>query len=260
LSIPHPEIFLPVFNAYLPEPHSSLLSGIIFGTNLKTSKEFYESLRTVGLLHIVVLSGINITLLTVIISSLTKNLGKLVSILITILSIIFFVIFVGPEAPIIRAAIMGLLTSVAILYGRKYFVIYSLILSIIFIGIFFPLWLTTISLWLSYGATFGIILFGRSSSKWSVCKDLRVSLAAQIFTTPIIFIYFKQVSIIAPISNLFVSGIIAPLMIFGFLTAILGKINYFLGYIPSLICYGLLSYLIFVVETLSKLPFIFFKF
>jgi len=49
-------------------------------------------------------------------------------------------------------------------------------------------------------------------------------------------------------------------MVFGFLTAILGKINYFLGYIPSLICYGILSYLVFVIEMLVKLPFIFLQF
>lgn len=258
--MPTPSIFTSVINSYLPEPHASLLNGILFGVNLKTTKAFYEQLKMVGLLHIVVLSGINITLLAAIIASITSFLSKPLSILITILTIILFIIFVGPKAPIIRAGCMGILTLVAILWGRKNLALYTMFLSIIFIAIFWPKWLTSISFYLSYGATLGIILFGQTNNKNGLIRNLRVSLAAQLFTTPIIFLYFKQISLIAPISNLFVSGVIPPLMIFGFLTAILGKINFYLGVIPAYICYGLLSYMIFIIETLSKFPFVYFKF
>ena len=255
-----PSIFSSVINSYLPEPHASLLNGIIFGINLKTSKLFYEQLKIVGLLHLVVLSGINITMLGAIIANITGFLGKRASILLTILTIILFIFFVGPQAPIVRAGIMGMLTLVAVLYGRKNIGLYSLFLSLIFIAVVFPDWLASVSLYLSYGATLGIMLFGQSSSKNQIIKDLKISLAAQIFTAPIIFIYFKQISFISPLSNILVAPIIPPLMVLGFLTAILGKINYYLGLIPSYICYGLLSYIVWVIEKLSKIPFIFLKF
>ena len=258
--MPNPSVFTSVINSYLPEPHASLLNGILFGINLQAGKVFYEQLKIVGLLHIVVLSGINITMLAAIISSITNFLSKRLSTVITILMIILFILFVGPQAPIIRAGFMGILTLVAILSGRKNLVIYSLFLSVIFIAFFWPKWLTTISFYLSYGATLGIVLFGQTKNRNNLVKDLRVSLAAQAFTTPIIFLYFKQISLIAPISNLLIAGVIPPLMIFGFLTAILGKLNYFLGLIPSYLCYGILTYMVFVIETLSKLPFIYFKF
>lgn len=263
-----PSTFTNVINSYLPEPQASLLNGIIFGVNLKTTKEFYQQLKIVGLLHLVVLSGINITLLSAMISSSTKFLSKQLSTLITILTIILFVIFVGPQAPIIRAAFMGLLTHVAIITGRKNYTLYALFLSLIFILIFWPSWLTTISLQLSYAATLGIILFGQGkgfSRKTptfiiNVIENLRLTLAAQVFTVPIIFFYFKQISLISPLANLLVAETIPALMIFGFLTAILGKISYFLGYIPSLISYGILSYLVWVIETLAKIPYIFLEF
>lgn len=255
-----PEIFTPVVNSYLPEPHASLLKGILFGINLKTTKIFYEQLKIVGLIHIVVLSGINITLLVTLVGSLTSFFGKRVSVLITILIIIMFIFFVGPKAPIVRAGIMGILTLVAVLFGRKNIVLYSLLLSLLIIIIFYPQWIRTISLQLSYGATLGIILFGQTQSKNQILKDLRVTLAAQLFTVPIIFLYFKQISIIAPLSNLLVSPLILPIMVLGFTTSILGKINFYFGLIPSYILYGLLSYIIFVVENLSKLPFVFFQF
>jgi competence protein ComEC len=255
-----PSIFTSINNFYLPEPHSSLLNGIIFGVDLKTSKIFFDQLKAVGLLHIVVLSGMNITILTVIIGSFTSIFSKHISILITILMIFLFILFVGLQAPIVRAGVMGILTLVAILTGRKYYVFYSLLLSLIFIAIIFPKWLYSISLLLSYGATIGIVLFGQTSSSNQIWRELKVTLAAQIFTVPIIFIYFRQISLISPLSNLLVAPIIPPLMIFGFLTVILGKINYFLGLLPSYICYGLLTYLIWIVETLSKIPFAFIQF
>ncbi len=255
-----PSTFTPVINSYLPEPHASLLNGIIFGINLKTTKEFYQQLKVVGLLHLVVLSGINITLLSSMISSSTKFLSKLYSTLITILIIILFVIFVGAQAPIIRAAFMGILTHVAIITGRKNYTLYALFLSFIFILIFWSDWIKTVSLQLSYGATLGIILFGQGKNNNWIAKNLRLTLAAQVFTVPIIFLYFKQISLISPLANLLVAETIPPLMVFGFLTAFLGKINYFLGLIPAYICYGLLHYLVFVIKTLAKIPFAFFNF
>lgn len=268
--MPDPSIFTSVINSYLPEPHASLLNGILFGVNLNTSKAFYEELKIVGLLHIVVLSGMNITLLASTIAISTAFLGRVISSVITLLTIVIFIIFVGAKAPIIRAGFTSLLTIVAFLYGRKKHAIYALILSIIFISFFWPEWLKTASLQLSFGATLGIILFAQTKEittdnifeKFlnSARKEMRLSLAAQVFTAPMIFLYFKQVSIIAPISNLFVSLLIAPLMFFGFLTAFLGKVNYSLGLIPSYICYGLLSYMVFVIDTLAKLPLVYFKF
>jgi competence protein ComEC len=262
--------FTEVINSYLPEPHASLLNGIIFGVNLKTNKEFIMELKRVGLTHIVVLSGMNITILVSIISVLTSKLSKKLATLISIISVIIFILFVGIQAPIVRAAFMSILTLVAIIYGRKTFALYTLALSGIFSLLLKPQWLTSISFHLSYAATLGLILFAHQDtnvhkgetrgSLLNYCKsELKTSMAAQAFTVPLIFLYFKQISFIAPLSNLLVSWLITPLMIFGFITAILGKIAPILGMIPSYICYVLLSYLIIVIHFLSGLPFIFFQ-
>jgi hypothetical protein len=56
--MPDVSIFTSVINSYLPEPHASLLNGILFGVSLKASKTFFEQLKIVGLLHIVVFKKI----------------------------------------------------------------------------------------------------------------------------------------------------------------------------------------------------------
>jgi len=236
------------------------LNGIIFGVPLKTSAIFYQKIKMVGLLHLVVLSGTNITLLAAIVSSLTRNFSKLVSILITIPIIIIFIIFVGPQAPIIRAGFMGILTLVSNIYGKRSWALYSLFLSALFITVFWPEWIKTISFQLSFAATLGLIFFGQTKINNSIWREFKTSLAAQVFTVPIIFIYFKQVSLISPVANVLVAFLISPLMILGFLTAILGKINYYLGIIPAGLSYGVLTFIVFVIEVLSKLPFVFLQF
>ena len=263
-----PEIFTAVINSYLPEPQASLLNGILFGVDVKASGEFYYQLKRVGLLHIVVLSGINITLLGVMVSHATSKFSKKISACVTIITIVLFILFVGPDPPIVRAGIMGVLSLVAILFERKKFALYSLFISIVCILLFKAEWLKTISFQLSFGATLGIILFGPKVSiakgtipsrfKSEITKDLRTTFSAQLFTVPIIFFYFKQISTIAPLSNILVSFFIPPLMIFGFATALFGKIHYILGLLPAYICYGILTYMVFIIKGLSKVPYGFF--
>ena len=54
--------FLSSTERFVPEPEESLLAGILLGQKFGTEKELLESFRIAGLLHIVVLSGYNITL------------------------------------------------------------------------------------------------------------------------------------------------------------------------------------------------------
>lgn len=268
-----PDIFKPLVYHYFPEPHASLFMGMLLGVPLKSTKNLYNDMKVVGLTHLIVLSGTNITILASIITSFTLHFGKRLSSLITILIIGIFVIFVGPQAPIVRAALMSICTLVANITGRKSISIYILLCSLIIIIMIWPDWLGTISLQLSYGASLGLIIFGRSSPLISEKKlrmwdnfilylkeELRLSIAAQIFTAPIIFYYFRQISVIAPISNIVISWTIAPLMFMGMTTIILGSFHPIFGEIPAFLCYGLLTYIIGAADSLAKVPFIFFSF
>jgi len=255
-----PYLFTNVINGYLPEPQASLLNGIIFGVPLRSSHLFYNQLKAVGLLHIVVLSGMNITILADFIIISTSSFSKKVSLLTAIFTVVAFVIFVGPQAPIIRAAIMGLLTLTALLAERRAQPLYSLFIACFLVAVFKPAWLKTISFQLSVGATLGLILFARRPKKTKnkladyLKSELSTSLSAQIFTAPLIFLYFHQVSLISPLANILVAWAIAPLMILGFLAAILGKIAYPLGIIPAYLSFGVLKYFVWVVNILSHVP------
>lgn len=265
--MPTPLSVAQVAQMYLPQPHAALLNGMLLGIPLYEYRDLYEKLKIVGLLHMVVLSGMNITIMTAIISRLTSVFGRRVAGLMSVLIIIFFIAFVSPQAPVVRAGFCSILTIVALLVGRKAQPLYLLLLSAIFIGIFWPSWIMSISFQLSYGATLGLLLFNRDHQKMSrtfigkfvqeLVSEFKTSIAAQVFTAPLIFFHFKQLSIISPVANVLVSFMVGPIMIVGFAMVILGRISYVLGLIPAIAVYGMLDYVLGVVSLLAKVPFVF---
>ncbi len=260
-----------LFNSYLPEPHASLMNGILLGRPLFVTDTFYNQLKAVGLIHIVVLSGMNITLLSsIILRAIVPLIGRRPAMILTIGIIGGFIFFVGPEAPVVRAGIMGILSLIGLLFGRKTLTLYSLFISAVLMILVNNEWLTSISFQLSFTATLGIILFGspvknddmnnqmknRSLPLFSyILEELRISLSAQVFTVPLIFYYFRQISLVAPVANILIAWLIAPIMILGIIIIPLGLINWQMGFVASWSVYPLLSIIVFVAEWLSKIPY-----
>jgi predicted membrane metal-binding protein len=88
-----------------------------------------------------------------------------------------------------------------------------------------------------------------------IYEEFRLSASAQMFTAPILFYYFRQISFISPLANILVSWLISPLMIIGILIAMIGTISWQAGFMLSWFAYGYLDFLVNVVDTLSQIPF-----
>lgn len=257
--------FVPVINSLLPEPHASLLSGILFGVKASMPKSLYNDLITTGTLHIIALSGMNISILANLFARITLFMGRRISSIITIIFIIFFTLFVGFSASVVRAAIMASISLIAVYFGRQNWSLLSLFLAAGIMLLFNFNLLKDLSFELSFLATFGLILAGgkgecqkeKSLTEQSIHylkENFRLTLAAQLFTVPLIFFIFRRISLISPLANVLIEWAIQPVMIVGFITVILGVLYYPLGIIPSWFAWVLLSYVIKVIEGLAKLP------
>ena len=157
------ETLTAIVNHVLPEPHAGLLNGILFGTKATLSKELYNALIRTGTLHIVALSGMNITIIALIMRSiLLPFVSRRVASFLTILGIILFVWFVGASPSVVRAAIMGSISLLAIALGRQAWSLLSWVLALGIMLVIKPSWIGDISFQLSALATIGIILFGGS--------------------------------------------------------------------------------------------------
>jgi len=224
--------FIPIINSSLPEPQASLLTGMIFGVKSTLPKYLYQDMITTGVVHITAISGSNISILMRLISEITITFGRRISSLLTIIFIFCFVFFLGFEPTIIRAAIMGSMQLIAVYFGRQNWALLSLILAAGTMLIINPAWIGNLSFQLSFLATLGMILFGtikktqinswHQELKREVIINLRTTLSAQIFTVPLIFYYFRQISLISPITNLLISWTIGSIMILGIFLSLLG--------------------------------------
>ncbi len=136
--------FTSIINQVLQEPHAGLLAGILFGTKATLSKDFLDALTTTGTLHIIALSGMNISILSGLsITTLLRFVSRRVASLLTILIIIGFVWFVGVSPSVIRAAIMGCLTLLSIVLGRQTWTLFTYCITIGIMLLLKPDWIGT---------------------------------------------------------------------------------------------------------------------
>ncbi len=85
----------------------------------------------------------------------------------------------------------------------------------------------------------------------AVYADFRTTLAAQMFTLPVLIFTFRRISLIAPVANVLIGWTIAPITIVGWIGAITGYVFLPLGMPFALVARYLSQYLIWVVGVLG---------
>ena len=112
-----------LIDGLIHEPQAGLLNGILFGVKATVSKELYDALIISGTLHIIALSGMNISMLVGFVNLfLLRFVRRPIANVATSFIIIGFIRLVGPSPSVIRAAIMAGITllgvSSVVRFGR----------------------------------------------------------------------------------------------------------------------------------------------
>jgi competence protein ComEC len=224
----------------LPDPEAGLLIGILLGDESGIPWTVEQAFARSGLSHIVAISGYNITLLTALALALfTRLLGRRAALWATLLLIPLYTLFVGASASVVRAALMGALTLIALMLGRSNDALNALSLSAFAMTLWDPLALDDVGFQLSFAATLGLLFLAPPLEGWAregtarllrdpeagalveaVREALLVSLAAQIATAPLMLYHFRELSLIAPLANLLVLPVQPFLMAFGIAAAL----------------------------------------
>ncbi len=251
-------------NEFMPQPHGALGAGIVFGEKQALGEDLSEQFRRTGLMHIVVLSGYNVTIVADALVRSLAFLGVGASYLVGAFGIMMFALMVGAGPTIIRASIMAGLVLLARYLGRPTATVRSLALAGIIMLVHNPLILWyDISFQLSFLATLGLIFIyplieeklSWVTGKFQLRDHLSATLSAQIAVLPLLVSAMGEVSLVAPLSNVLVLPFIPLGMLFTFLTAVLGFAWLPLAQIGMLPAAGILEYVLWITELLSKLPF-----
>lgn len=245
---------------FLPSQPAVLLSGILLGQKQDLDPRLKKMLVDTSTIHIVVVSGQNLSLLAGFILLLAPYFGRRRTVLLSLFVIVLYSLLTGLQVPVIRAALMSLIALTAVLLGRDRNNFWILLLTGYLMILFEPNWLFSISFQLSFLATLAVVVvapiilpFFRFIPSF-FREDLAVSLAAQLMTLPIIAANFGRISLIGVLPNLLVLWTISIVMISGVTLLVVSFIPIF-GQIVALMPLLLLTYFIYVVTFFSQLPF-----
>jgi competence protein ComEC len=168
----------------------------------------------------------------------------------------------GASASVVRAGVMGTLLVYAGFIGRKSNIINALVLAgtvMIFLN---PLILRNdIGFQLSFLATLGLVYISPIFEKWFVKIPeffrvlLAATLAAQVFTMPIIISNFGLLSLISPIANIAILPFVPVSMFLGFASGLLGMIWLLVGKIVGFFGYIILEIVIKISQLLASVPY-----
>jgi len=242
------------------EPYASLMKGLVYGLPIRIDPVLKQEIVRSGLAHLVVLSGANVTLLTQFSETLFFSLGKRIGIVLQLLFLTLFVLMVGPQAPLIRAVCMCICTSVCVLTGRPSFMWWNLFLTILFVALVKPEWISSISFQLSVFATIGIIVWGSISSRFEKKLNPFIEIFFEswtvfLATTPITMWYFKSISFMSPLSTALVSWLIVPLMVAGFAISFLSLLFSPFAALIAIPTHMGLQFIIWIIRITSHIPF-----
>src|SRR3989339_917554 len=250
--------FVQQIKEILTEPYAGLLSGLIVSGKEAMPKDMLEEFRRAGVIHIVVLSGFNLT----VIAAFMKIIFR--SVRFSVVGIILFVIMTGAQATVVRAAIMVLTVILAKRLGRNFSAPRALLVAAFLMLLHNPKILVfDPSFQLSFLATCGLIILSPKIEKYFhflptkfQLRELAVAtISTQIFVLPLILYMMGDFSIIAIVVNLLVLMFIPIAMLFGFFTGVLAFLSTAVALPFAYISYFLLSYELKVVDIFSSLPF-----
>ena len=246
----------------IPEPQSSLLLGVLLGEQLPLGGN-EVILRTLGLSHIIVLSGYNISLVLTFVLLITVFLPRMVALPLSAGIAFLFVLMTGAGISGFRALMMSSLSLVAILFGRKYHGGVALSVAVIFVLLFDPLILYSISFLLTFLASFAIIFiapifekkFTFITEKFSLREIVSATIATELTVLPVIVLISHQFSLLSIVANILILPIVPLIMVFGFLVGFLYCLVPFIALPFAWISYVLLSYVFMVSNFLIQIPF-----
>lgn len=253
-----------LITAILPEPHASLLMGLLAGSRGSMPRSLADDFKATGLTHIVAISGYNITMLITILGTLLFWLPQRWRFVPSVLLVVGFTILTGASASAVRAAIMGILGLVAINTGR----VKHSRLAVLWTASAMVLWNPAL-LWydagfqLSFLALLGIMEIPpllRPYLQWvPQCLGLRetlcLTLSAQMMASPWILYLFGQLSLIAPVSNLVVPALVPAATISGGVATIGAALSPTFGRLLAWIPWLALQGIVATAEFLGSVPY-----
>ena len=250
---------------YFESPHTELILGMTLGIDkFNKLRHFKAVLKETGTLHIVVVSGYNISLVFNLIIRLLGSRFRIRNLILALSCTFFYSVLSGFEPPVFRAWIMGSLIALGRFFGRSIDVIKVIYFTVLVMIIYDPRYLFNLSFQLSVLATLGLVMYSESFTDKIIkivgirnilIEDLGATLSAQVLIWPLLSYKFGELSMLSPIINSLVLWTVPLSTILGGLFLAFGHFSNFLGQLLATVAYVPLQIFTLVVNYFSKYEF-----
>ena len=217
----------------MPKQDAAAIFAMLFGGYQGIRPELLEAFTITGIVHILSVSGSHITLMagTANIVGRFLHMSPRATAALATGVILFYSLLAGAIPPVIRSALMGILTLLALTAGRERDAQHILGLVALGLLLYSPLWLFDISFQLSFGATAGLLYLApplrerlRKKLPIFVADSLAVTIGAQLSVLPIIAWYFNVLSLSSLLANLVIAPIVEWIIVAGLLAGLLASL------------------------------------
>lgn len=261
-------------NVLFAEPEASLAAGILIGQRRAIPQTILDDFNMAGLTHVLAISGYNVSMMMMVFGYLCRKAGRRSRLIWMLLGVGGLVVLTGFSSSVLRAAYMSFIALFAQAIGRRGSGLVLLLLSGVIMVCFSPrMILVDLSFQLSFLSTLGLLLFmpkieifqerliQKKGFAWIekiptfMREGFLVTIAAQVFTTPLLLFQFGRFSLIAPIANIFVLPLVPWIMLLTFAGMVVSFLIFPLGQLMSFGAHVLIWLMLVLVEFFAKLPF-----
>lgn len=209
---------------------AGIVRGVAIGDTTRLHPATVEAFRSAGLSHLLAVSGSNVAMVLAAVGVCIRRMRHVTKIGLSAAALSFFVLVVGPDPSVLRAAGMAAIGLFAIATGRRAEAVSTLAICLCSLLVLRPSLATSVGLHLSAAATAGIILWSRpiASVARRLPNVLRVvlatTLAAQLAVAPVSIATFGAISVAGPIANLVAAPAVPPATLLGLLSGVMGTL------------------------------------
>lgn len=217
----------------MPSREAALARGFVLGRDDGVDEQTTDDFRRSGLSHLLAVSGQNVALLALLAMPVLAALGMpLRTRLVWLLSLIaVYVPLAGAGPSILRAGIMGALSLLATLAGRRASRLHALTIAAVALLAVDPGFAVDVGWQLSFAAVLGILAFaaplravfgdrlGSHGWRGPLIDGAAMTIGATIATAPLIAFHFEAISVLTLVANLLALPAVAPAMWLGMLVA-----------------------------------------
>jgi len=223
-----------VYDYILPTREAGIIKSMVLGDRLELDRELAAQYRMMGIFHILSISGMHVTILTLAAFSVLKLfINQRRAGVIVLFVMILYCLMTGAAVPTVRAVTMG----GVLVFGRVLHRDYDLLASVSFAGIclliYEPLYLFNVGFQLSFCAVIGIgVLKSPIERGLALCRlpagefrgSLSVGIAAVVASYLVFAHHLYEIPLYSVIGNIVIMPTVTVLLVLGALVGLVGLV------------------------------------